>query len=211
MLAPALTLFLCWTFTEKGIIRVQQINTKDIAGLKDIPFIGNILFTKTYPTTWIAIIILIASWFVLYKTSFGLRLRSCGEHPQASSSVGINVRRMRYIAVTIAGALAALGGAVIVATYNNEFNGAVNGVGFLALAALIFGQWSPFKILAATLFFGVSVKLSVVASITPGFAAIPAIFIDTFPYIITIIALIVSSKSSKAPKAEGEVFDEGKR
>ena len=184
---------------------------KSIPVLKDIPIIGPLLFTKTYATTWLVLAILIISAFLLYKTSFGLRLRSCGENPQASQAAGINVMRTRYIGVMISGALAALGGCIILVTYSGEFNGSVAGLGFLALAALIFGQWRPLGILAATFFFGFASTLANVAQVIPELASIPLVVLKVFPYIVTLIALIIFSKSSQAPKAAGEIFDAGKR
>src|SRR5690606_6248214 len=109
--------------------------------LSDIPIIGPLFFTRAYWTTLVVLIILGISAFVLYKTAFGLRLRSCGEYPQAAEAAGVSVRKMRYIGVIMSGALSGLGGALILVTYSGQFTGNVSGLGFLALAALIFGQW----------------------------------------------------------------------
>lgn len=184
---------------------------RDIPLLKDIPIIGEMLFTRTYPTTWLAIIILIVAFYVLYKTPYGLRLRSVGEHPQASASVGISVHQMRYQAVMISGALAGLGGAIIMVTSRPEFNGMMNGIGFLALASLIFGQWHPVKVFFATLFFGFALTLSSASLTNPELRLIPRVFIDVLPYVFTLVALALSSKNSRAPKALGEVYNEGQR
>ena len=212
MMAGALTVFLARNMTGSGNIRITLgFLPKSIPVLKDIPIIGPLLFTKTYATTWLVLAILIISTFLLYKTSFGLRLRSCGENPQASQAAGINVMRTRYIGVMISGALAALGGCIILVTYSGEFNGSVAGLGFLALAALIFGQWRPLGILAATFFFGFASTLANVAQVIPELASIPLVVLKVFPYIVTLIALIIFSKSSQAPKAAGEIFDAGKR
>ncbi|MGV2644422.1 ABC transporter permease, partial [Clostridium perfringens] len=132
------TVFLARNMTGSGNIRVTNgFIPKDIPVLSNIPVIGPLFFTKTYATTWLVIAILILSVFLLYKTSFGLRLRACGEHPQAAAAAGISVFKMRYIGVMISGGLSALGGAIILVTYSGEFNGNVAGLGFLALAALI--------------------------------------------------------------------------
>ena len=212
MMAGALTVFLARNMTGSGNIRITLgFLPKSIPVLKDIPIIGPLLFTKTYATTWLVLAILIISTFLLYKTSFGLRLRSCGENPQASQAAGINVMRTRYIGVMISGALAALGGCIILVTYSGEFNGSVAGLGFLALAALIFGQWRPLGILAATFFFGFASTLANVAQVIPELASIPLVVLKVFPYVVTLIALIIFSKSSQAPKAAGEIFDAGKR
>ena len=212
MIAGALTVFLARNITGSGNIRVTNgFIPKDIPVLSDIPVIGPLFFTKTYATTWLVLLILILSIFILYKTSFGLRLRSCGEHPQASQAAGINVSKMRYIGVMISGGMSALGGAIILVTYSGEFNGSVAGLGFLALAALIFGQWRPLGILGATFFFGFASTIANVSQVIPSLAQIPGVILKIFPYIVTLIALVIFSKSSQAPKAAGEPFDAGKR
>jgi simple sugar transport system permease protein len=113
--------------------------------------------------------------------------------------------------VMFSGAFAGLGGAVILVTYSGEFNGSVAGLGFLALASLIFGQWKPLGILGATFFFGFASTLANVSQVVPAFKVIPGIILKVFPYVVTLIALILFSKSSQAPKAAGEPFDHGKR
>ncbi|MBM6859505.1 ABC transporter permease [Clostridium saudiense] len=212
MIASALTVFLARNFTGSGNIRVTLgFIPKDIPVLSQIPIIGPLLFTRTYITTWVVLLILAIFTFLLYKTSFGLRLRACGEHPQAAAAAGVNVYKMRYIGVMISGAFSALGGAIILVTYSNEFNGNVAGLGFLAIAALIFGQWKPLGILAATLFFGFASTLANVSQAIPELSSIPQVALKIFPYVVTLIALIIFSKSSQAPKAAGETFDAGKR
>ena len=212
MIAGALTVFLARNITGSGNIRVTNtFIPKNIPILKDIPGIGPLLFEKVYPTTIIALIILLVSTFMLYKTSFGLRLRSCGEHPQASAAAGISVFKMRYIGVLLSGGLSALGGATMLLTYSGEFNGNVAGLGFLSLAALIFGQWKPLGILGATFFFGFASTIANVSQVVPALSEIPGVILKTFPYIVTLIALVIFSKSSQAPKAAGEPFDAGKR
>jgi simple sugar transport system permease protein len=176
-----------------------------------LPFVGKLFFTQTYATTWLVLGLLLVSWFVLYKTAFGLRLRACGEHPQAADSAGVNVYRIRYLAVMISGAFAGLGGAIILVTYSGEFNGSVAGLGFLALAALIFGQWKPLGILGATFFFGFASTIANVSQVIPALAKIPGILLKSFPYLVTLIVLVVFSKSSQAPRASGEPYDKGKR
>jgi simple sugar transport system permease protein len=141
-------------------------------------------FTGTYATTWLVLLILFLSWFLLYKMVFGLRLRACGEHPHAADAAGINVYLVRYIAVMISGACAGLGGAIILVTYSGEFNGSVAGLGFLALAALIFGQWNPLGILAATFFFGFASTVANVSQVIPALSSIPPILLKTFPYVL---------------------------
>ena len=212
MMAGALTIYLARNITGSGNIRVSNgFIPKDIPILSDIPVIGPLFFTKTYVTTWVVLIILALSIFILYKTSFGLRLRACGEHPQAAVAAGISVFKMRYIGVMISGGMSALGGAIMLLTFSGEFNGSVAGLGFLALAALIFGQWRPLGILGATFFFGFASTIANVSQVIPSLAQIPGVVLKTFPYIVTLIALVLFSKSSQAPKAAGEPFDAGKR
>jgi Uncharacterized ABC-type transport system, permease component len=211
MLAAALTVFLARNITGSGKIQTQGLRSFDVPILSDIPVIGKLLFTKTYMTTWIVLLIVLLSAFVLGKTAFGLRLKACGEHPHAAEAAGINVRLMRYIGVMISGGLSALGGSIYIATISGEASGSVAGLGFLALAALIFGQWKPLGILAATLFFGFASTIANVSQVIPSLAVVPPILLKVFPYVVTLIALVLFSKSSRAPKAAGEAFDSGKR
>lgn len=212
MIAGALTVFLARNITGSGNIHiVQGMVRRNIPGLSELPVLGKLLFTQTYATTWLVLAILFTSWFVLYKTAFGLRLRACGEHPQAADAAGVNVYRIRYIAVMLSGACAGLGGAIILVTYSGEFNGSVAGLGFLALAALIFGQWKPLGILGATLFFGFASTIANVSQVIPALSHVPGILLKNFPYLVTLIVLVLFSKSSHAPRASGEPYDKGKR
>jgi simple sugar transport system permease protein len=212
MTATALTVYLARGITGSGNIQIMLgLPRKNIPVLSEIPIIGKMFFTGTYATTWLVLLILFLSWFLLYKMVFGLRLRACGEHPHAADAAGINVYLVRYIAVMISGACAGLGGGIILVTYSGEFNGSVAGLGFLALAALIFGQWKPLGILASTFFFGFASTIANVSQVIPALSSIPGIVLKTFPYIFTLIALVFSAKSSQAPKAAGEPYDKGKR
>ena len=161
---------------------------------------------------FLALLILIASYIILYKTKFGLRLMACGEHPQAADSVGINVYKMRYAGVLISGAL---GGLVYITAGVSEwkFENGVAGFGFLALAVMIFGQWKPVNIGLAALLFGLFRALS---NVYTGFDVLvslklPSTLYNMFPYIISLIVLVFVSKNSKAPKAEGIPYDKGQR
>jgi simple sugar transport system permease protein len=212
MIAGALTVYLARHMTGSGNIHIiHGMVRRNIPILDKIPLLGKLLFTQTYATTWLVLAILLVSWFVLYKTAFGLRLRACGEHPQAADSAGVNVYRIRYLAVMISGAFAGLGGAIILVTYSGEFNGSVAGLGFLALAALIFGQWKPLGILGATFFFGFASTIANVSQVIPTLSRIPGIVLKNFPYLVTLIVLVLFSKSSQAPRASGEPYDKGKR
>lgn len=212
MIAGAVTVFLARNMTGSGNIRITEgVARVDVPFLSDIPVIGPLFFSNTYATTWIVLVILILSTLILYKTPFGLRLRACGEHPHAAEAAGISVRRMRYIGVMISGAFAGLGGAVIIVTFAGEFTGSVSGLGFLALAALIFGQWRPLGVLGATFFFGFASTVANVSQVIPSLASFPPYILKVFPYVVTLIALVLFSKSSRAPKAAGEPYDSGKR
>ncbi len=191
----------------KNVFRIEKIPF-----LGDIPVLGDLFFKNAYISTFIGLSILIVASFVLYKTRFGLRLRACGEHPQAADSVGINVNRMRYAGVIISGALAGLGGLVLIVPTTVEYTGTVSGYGFLALAVLIFGQWKPSKIFMAAAFFG----LMQVISNSNGLSFFMKLGIDKYfyqilPYVLTLIVLAFSSAKSAAPKAAGEPYDQGKR
>ena len=163
----------------------------------------------------ISFFVLVASYIVLYKTKFGLRLMACGEHPQAADSVGINVYKMRYAGVLISGALGGLGGLVYITAGVSEwkFENGVAGFGFLALAVMIFGQWKPVNIGLAALLFGLFRALSNVYTGFPALVALklPSTLYNMFPYIISLIVLVFVSKNSRAPKAEGIPYDKGQR
>ncbi len=212
MIAGALTVFFARYITGSGNIRIMSgLLRYTIPGLSRIPVIGRLLFTQTYTTTWLVLLILLGAWYLVYKTPFGLRLRACGEHPHAADAAGVNVRRIRYIGVLFSGAFAGLGGALILVTYSGEFNGSVSGMGFLALASLIFGQWKPLGILGAAFFFGFASTLANVSQVVPALATVPSLVLKAFPYVLTLVALVFFSKSSQAPRAAGEPFDPAKR
>ena len=172
----------------------------------------------TFEFNWfmlIAVICLIVSFVALYKTKFGLRLRACGEHPQAADSVGINVYKMRYAGVLISGLLGGLGGIVYITAGVSvwKFENGVAGFGFLALAVMIFGAWHPLKIALAALLFGFFRALGNVYSGFDFMMAlnIPSVVYNMLPYIISLIVLAFTSKKSRAPKAEGIPYDKGTR
>ncbi len=163
----------------------------------------------------IAVLLLICSYVLLYRTRFGLRLMACGEHPQAADSVGINVFHMRWAGVLLSGMLGGLGGIVYITAGVSEwkFETGVAGFGFLALAVMIFGQWKPTRIALAALLFGFFRALSNVYSGFDFLAALklPGTVYNMMPYIISLIVLAFTSQNSKAPKAEGVPYDKGSR
>jgi general nucleoside transport system permease protein len=214
ILAGGVTVYLCQIFFDQQ--RTNAFSTGlskiSIPGLAELPALGVLFFKDVYPTTYVAILLVLLTWFVVYKTPFGLRLRACGEHPQAAASMGINVLGMRYVGVLISGALAGLAGAAMVLTQDIQYTlGSVHGAGFIALACLIFGKWNPFGVLGAGLFFGFSQALSIYAKDIPILQAVPLDFFYMLPYVLTVIALVVFSGKSVGPKAAGELYDAGKR
>ena len=216
MFAPAFAIYVARMIQANGVQQITFNNTFRISSvpiLGDIPFIGNLFFKNCYITTYIGLIILIVSIIVLYKTKFGLRLRACGEHPQAADSVGINVYKMRYAGVIISGALAGLGGLVFVIPTSTNFNATVSGYGFLALAVMIFGQWKPLRVLFAAFFFGLMKTIASAYSVIPLLSSlhIPSDVYKMIPFIATLLVLAFTSKSSQAPKAVAQPYDKGSR
>jgi simple sugar transport system permease protein len=221
MFAPAAVIFIARATSSEQVKQVfftpSVFKIEKVPLLGDIPIIGKMFFQNTYITFFVGIIILVGSIVILYKTRFGLRLSACGEHPQAASSVGVNVYKMRWAGVLISGALAGLGGLIYIVPTSTSFSGDVAGYGFLALAVMIFGQWKPFRIFLAALFFGFFKALSAVYG---GIDFITDLKIPTdiatyifnlIPYLATVIALAFSSRKSRAPKAEGIPYDPGAR
>ncbi len=206
-------------YTAKVLLGVKQIDFKNtfriekVPLLGDIPLIGDLFFKNVYLSTYIGLVVLLISSFVLFKTRYGLRLRACGEHPQAADAAGINVAKLRYSGVIISGALAGMGGLILIVPITTNFSGDVFGYGFLALAVLIFGQWKPSRIFLAAVFFGLTSTISNVSSIIPFLAALklPSAVYKILPYFATLIVLTFTSKKSAAPKAAGEPYDQGKR
>ncbi len=163
----------------------------------------------------VAVILLIVVYVLLYKTKFGLRLRACGEHPQAAASVGISVFKMRWAGVLLSGLLGGVGGITYITAGVStwKFENGVAGFGFLALAVMIFGAWHPFKIAGAALLFGLFRALG---NTYQGFDFLKAMNIPSgvynmLPYIVSLIVLAFTSKNSAAPKAEGIPYDKGMR
>lgn len=179
--------------------------------LKEIPFIGNV-FINHYPTTFLAILFVIIAYYFLYKTPYGLRLRSVGEHPSAADTMGINVTKYRYVAVMVSGALAAIGGATLTLTTTGVFShNTISGQGYIAIAAMIFGKWNPIGAFGAALFFGLSQAVRNYIQIFEWSQAIPQEIIFMLPYVLTIVVLVAAVGRSSAPAALGQPYDPGKR
>ncbi|WP_313234518.1 ABC transporter permease [Sporosarcina ureae] len=190
----------------------QKIPRFNVPFLEDIPIIGPMFFKLVYGSSIMAIAVAFIAWFVIYKTPFGLRLRSVGEHPMAADTMGIKVTKTRYIAVLISGGLAGIGGAVYSQTITNDFGHAtINGQGFMALAAMIFGKWHPLGAMGAALFFGFAQALAISSSSITFLEDIPAVYFHIFPYVLTILALAGFLGKAKAPKALGKPYVKGNR
>ncbi len=223
-LAPALTILLCTTIYKTSSLNnptwvnmtVSQIQSLTVPTTETVPeligyFFQKIIFTNNYLTTYLLIIFIIGVGIFLFKTKTGLRMRACGENPQAADSVGINVSRMRYLGVGISGGLAGLGGFAICLAIGG-FQGSVIGLGFLSLAIMIFGNWKPWPIVGAACifaFFRVLAYSSFMPEI-PGVNTYSLIYM-CIPYLLTLLVLIFASKRSHAPKAEGIPYDKGAR
>ena len=231
LMAPALVLFFIRIISNQNVLNMARgdapswfmLRKTDLGFSRtdDLGFFGETFIHQVYLVTYICILLFIVLSVVLYRTKFGLRLRSCGENPQAADSLGINVYQMRYAGTTISGALAGMGGFVYaLTTANCSSNGDVAGFGFLALAVMIFGNWKPLNIAGAALLFGLFKCIA--ASYTSididgdGICMLKEIGISAhvyrmLPYIITLVVLAFTSKKSRAPKAEGIPYDKGQR
>lgn len=231
LMAPALVLFLIRIIANQNTLQMATGDSASWFMLKkstfgvdksvDWGFFGETFLNKIYLATYICILLFIILSVILYKTRFGLRLRACGENPQAADSLGINVYRMRYAGVTISGALAGMGGFVYaMTTANCSSNGDVAGFGFLALAVMIFGNWKPLNIAGASLLFGLfkciaaayaSIDINGDGVFLLADIGISAHLYRMLPYLITLLVLAFTSKKSRAPKAEGIPYDKGQR
>ena len=231
LMAPAFVLFMIRIIANQNTLQMQKGDAaswfmikKSTLGFEknaDLGFLGNTFLHKVYLATYICILLFIILSILLYKTKFGLRLRACGENPQAADSLGINVHKMRYAGTTISGALAGMGGFVYaLTTANCTANGDVAGFGFLALAVMIFGNWTPLNIAGASLLFGLfkciaagysSIDINGDGHFLLAELGISAHIYRMLPYIITLIVLAFTSKKSRAPKAEGIPYDKGQR
>lgn len=158
-------------------------------------------------TVIFAFLFAVLIWFVLYKTRIGLRTRACGEHPGAADTLGVNVTRIRYIATILSGAMAGLGGAVTALTISYRFTPTViSGQGFIALAAVIFGNWRPLGATLACLLFGFAQALTVVMA---GIPWLPTQILAMLPYALTLLILVIFVERSTPPKALGQPYFKG--
>jgi general nucleoside transport system permease protein len=186
--------------TPDNISRVPDVS---IPGIKNLSFFGDAI-GKTNLLIWLSLIGVVVLAVFLFRTPRGLRLRSVGEHPRAAETVGISVMRTRYLAVVTSGMLAALGGAYLSIGFVGSFNqGMTAGRGFIALAAVIFGNWRPGGALAAALLFGFSTAL---AQRLPAFSPSAAVLFQALPYVLTLIAVAGIIGRSRPPAAVGQPY-----
>ena len=178
-----------------------------IPGLSQMPVLGEVLFTNP-PLTYITLILVVVIHIGLFYTRWGLRSRACGEHPRAADTVGINVNRFRYMNTVLGGMLAGLAGGFLVLEAVGQFQeGMTAGRGFIALAAMIFGNWMPFGAMSAALLFGYTQALQN-ELLLAGVTTVPRQFVSMIPYLVTIIAVSGFVGRVRPPAAEGEVYDQ---
>lgn len=183
-------------------ITITPFQKISIPVLSRIPYIGDIFFNHNL-MVYLAFLLAPVAYYVLYKTSFGLEIRSVGEKPEVVDSAGLNVFRMRYIGMLIGGTMAGLAGAFYSLAYLNMFSSnIISGRGFIAFSAVIFGGWHPVRIMVATLIFGIADALST-RVLTAGIKLIPYELLLALPYLVTIIATLLLSRSSVAPASLG--------
>ena len=182
---------------------IPDIPDVHLGFLKDWYFVGPVLGQLNL-MIWLAFVTIVATWVVLFKTPVGLRIRAVGEHPRAADTVGISVYATRYAAVTLSGVLAALGGAYLSIGFVNSFNQNMTvGRGFIALAAVIFGNWRPWGAAAAALLFGFS---SALAQRLPAYSESAAVLFQALPYVLTLIAVAGVIGRSIPPAAVGRPY-----
>ncbi|MBU5626579.1 ABC transporter permease [Oscillibacter sp. MSJ-2] len=218
ILAVALTTFL--TSTVNKALTGGQSSNKFILGvsdrftipvLSDIPVLGA-LFQNMYPFEFVILGLAILAWYLMYKTRFGMHLRACGENPQAVDAAGGNVGRTRFLAVMISGALSGVGGICYAYSISANFSPNIYmGYGYLAIAAMIFGNWNILPTAAVCLFFGLAKSGGYQLCLSMGLSSNYSDLFMMLPYILTLILLTFFSKKNHPPKAAGEVYDKGKR
>lgn len=231
MMAPAFVLFFIYMIAQQNTLGMTTGGAASWFMIKPSTFelpkdyswgpILDIFLNKVYPSTYVCLIVFVLVSIFLYKTKIGLRLRSCGENPQAADSLGINVYKMRYLGVGLSGFLAGIGGFTYsMTTANCTSTGEVAGYGFLALAVMIFGNWTPLNIALGSLLFGlfkcIAATYATLDINGDGVYMLAEIGISPYvyrmlPYIITLIVLAFTSKKSRVPKAEGIPYDKGQR
>ena len=209
--APALAAFIYRVYFGAGseLVQVTLMSTVAIPGLKDIPFIGPLLFDQT-PMVYLAYALVIFTAIYFSKTKSGLNYKAVGEHPKAAATLGIPVVGIKYLASVICGALAGMGGAYLTTCYSTTYvDGNVAGRGFIALAAVIFGRWSAGGVVLACLFFGFCDALQIRLQV--GASGIPYQFFQMIPYVATVVVLALIGAKKAGPKAVGKPYRKEER
>ena len=214
MLAPAIFLTVCLVFFNQEKLVMNPMPNYVILHKGNMNPLYEIFCNKAYISTYIifGLFVVLSIW--LYKSKIGTHLRACGEHPQAADSVGINVYKMRFLGTTISGFLAGVGGYAYIATVSaGTAESSVGGMGFLALAIMIFGNWNPVGIFFGSLLFGF---LKCIGPLAGQISFLNSLGLDIYfyniiPFVIVIIVLIISRNKSGCPKAEGIPYDKGRR
>lgn len=205
-IGPGLALFLCRLQFEGGAqsppVPNKMPNILDLFGIKSQSLLNiNV-------TVLIALLLAAIMWFILYKTRWGLRIQACGEQPAAADTLGVNVYAVRYVCCVLSGFLAGLGGATMTLAVVSSFTSSViSGQGFIALAAVIFGKWTPHGAAGACLLFGFAQALVVLM----GGINIPSQLLAMLPYVLTLVVLVVFVGRSEAPRANGKPYIKGER
>ncbi len=208
LIGPGVALFVCRLLFDGA--------TMSLPVPHKIPKVFGSLNSKAFQnlnvdvTVVIAFVLAVFIWFFLYKTKWGLHIRAVGEHPAAADTMGLNVYKIRYICVLVSGILAGLGGASMTLAIIPQFTPtAISGQGFIALAAVIFGKWTPHGAYGACLLFGAAQALTV--TLGGGRFAVPSSILAMLPYLITIVILILFVGKSSAPKASGQPYEKDAR
>ncbi len=204
--APALASFINRIYFGAGsqLNQIKLMNTVNIPGLKDIPFVGPLLFNQT-PMVYLAFALVIFTSVYFNRTKSGLNYKSVGEHPKAAATLGIPVIKIKYLSCVVCGALAGIGGAYLTTCYSNTFTeGNIAGRGFIGLAAVIFGRWSAVGVMLACLFFGFCDALQIRLQVMS--IGIPYQFFQMIPYVATIIVLSILGGKKSGPAAKGQPY-----
>jgi general nucleoside transport system permease protein len=211
LLAVGLARFLSHLFFGQATLSdpgVPDFATIDVPGLSALPLGLGRAFKDMSPVVPVAFLITIPVLFVLNRTRFGLRLRSAGENPEAASSLGVRVAPLRYAGVAISGALAGLAGAFLAIEINGLFReGQTQGLGFIALAALILGNWQALRLMAGSLLFGIAQAIPLRLQDAPVISLLPEEFIRMIPYVVTIIAIAGFVGRVQPPAAAGRAYE----
>ncbi len=212
-LAPGLAVFICRAMFDNSSDTPPIDTAAKLPKLFDGVFpVGSFWYNvlSTYSAAYLSFLLVLVVWFIFYKTKFGMRMRAVGEHPKACDTLGINVFRIRYICVITSGFLAGLGGAYITLATVNQFRPyLIVGQGFIAIAAVIFGKFTPQGAMKACLLFGLCNGLKTLASTNPNITVSPNL-ISMIPYIVTIIALILFVGKAHVPAANGKPYTKSK-